>query len=96
MSSKSKKCPFTKNKCDDTCVLFRKGFRYNDALDAVPVPFEACAINIAADCLENLVTRSIPLQTEMNLVRNGTDKVAEIFETIVNNSINNNYQKRLE
>jgi hypothetical protein len=96
MSNAATMCPFTQKKCNDKCVLYRKGFRYNEVTETKPIPFESCAINIAADCLENLVTRSIPLQQEMNKVRNGTDKVAEIFETIVNNSINNNSQKRLE
>ncbi len=66
------KCFIDKKKCSDKCVLYRRGVRKYDGVEK-PVPFEECAINIAVDCLENLVGRNIALQQEMNLVRNATE-----------------------
>ena len=74
-------CPFGsgKKKCSKSCELFRTGFRYKDA-GGKPEVVESCAINVACDCLENLVSRNIGLQQEMNRVRNASENVASIFE----------------
>lgn len=72
-------CPFFMDECKEKCVFYRKGLRHYDSVEK-PVPFEECALNIAVDCLENLVSRNIGLQKEMNLVRNATEDVGNIFK----------------
>jgi len=62
-------CFVDKKKCDTECVLYRKGLRYKDD-GSKPIPFEECAFNIMADCLENLIGRTIGMQKETNKVAN--------------------------
>ena len=71
------KCPFGKIKCEE-CVLYRKGLRYYEDKKE-PTPFEECAINIAVDCLENLVSRSIGQQGAAEQTRNEVNKLNELF-----------------
>ena len=72
-------CPATKEDCNKECVLFRSGVRlFEDGKK--PEPFEECAINIAVDCLENLVGRSVGQQQATEQVRNETAKLRAIFE----------------
>lgn len=86
-------CPFNKlRECDEKCVLYRKGIRYRED-NTPPTHFEECAINIACDCLENLVSRNIGLQQEMNHVRNSSDKVAQILAIGLKNSMSINQGK---
>jgi len=73
------KCPFDKKDCKTTCVLYRKGMRYWDEPGKAPVAFEECAINIACDCLENLVSRSIGQQKATEQTRNETAALKELF-----------------
>ena len=50
-------------------MLYRKGVRlYGDQRE--PTPFEECALNIMADCLEQMVARTAGLQAEQNKVAN--------------------------
>lgn len=72
-------CPFFMDTCKEKCVLYRKGIRQYDGVEK-PEPFEECAINIAVDCLENMVGRNIGLQKEMNLVRNATEEMGNVFK----------------
>lgn len=78
-------CPFGM-KDHEKCTFFRKGFRIVTGLHGKeePIPFEECAINIIADCLENMVSRNIALQQEMNLVRGEVEKTNLIFGAILN------------
>ena len=69
------KCFIDKQKCDTECVLYRRGLRYRED-GSKPEPFEECAFNIMADCLENMVSRSIGMQKE-------TNKVANILERVI-------------
>ena len=62
-------CPFIRGKCRKDCVLYRSGLRYFDD-EKKPVAFEECAINIMADCMENMVTRSIGQQKATEEMRN--------------------------
>lgn len=71
------KCPFGKIKCDE-CVLYRKGLRYYDDKKE-PTPFEECAINIAVDCMENLVGRSIGNQKATEETRNEVRRLMSFF-----------------
>jgi hypothetical protein len=73
------KCFINKEECDGECVLYRRGFRYSDLPGSKPVPFEACAFNIMTDCMEQMVSRSIGTQAEMNQVRNATEKMTEVM-----------------
>lgn len=79
------KCPFGLEKHDE-CTFYRKGIRIVTGLHGKEehVPFEECAVNIIADCLENLVGRNISLQKEMNLVRGEVEKTNLIFGAILN------------
>lgn len=81
-------CPFYMDECQDRCVFYRRGVRIFDGNDK-PVPVEECAINVAVDCLENLVGRNIGLQKEMNLVRNATEDVSRIFKIAITRSEQN-------
>ena len=71
-------CPFFMDKCVEKCVFYRRGIRNFD--DGQTIPFEDCAFNIAVDCLENLVTRNIALQKEMNTVRNSVETMTNVFK----------------
>lgn len=75
------KCPFGFKKHED-CAFYRRGIRIIDATGEQR-PYEECAVNIIADCLENLVSRNIALQKEMNLVRNEAEKTNTIFSNIL-------------
>ena len=75
------KCPFGMKKHED-CTFYRRGIRFKDSGEQTP--FEECAVNIIADCLENLVGRNIALQKEMNLVRNETAETNKIFSALAN------------
>jgi hypothetical protein len=79
------KCPFGKVKCSE-CVLYRKGLRYFSD-NRQPEPFEECAINIAADCLENLVTRSIGQQGATEQTRNEMSKLNELLHGMANKKL---------
>lgn len=79
------KCPFGFKKHED-CAFFRRGIRIEDATGK-QTPFEECAINIVADCLENLVGRQAALQKEMNLVRNQTEATNKIFNALATRQI---------
>ena len=63
-------CPFSKKKCNPDCVFYRKGMRYWEDPNRKPEPFEECAINVVADCLENLVQRNVGQQKATEQVRN--------------------------
>ena len=75
------KCPFGFKKHED-CAFYRRGVRIIDATGEQR-PYEECAVNVIADCLENLVGRNIALQKEMNLVRNEAEKTNEVFSNIL-------------
>lgn len=75
------KCPFGMEK-HEGCSFYRRGVRTED-VTGKQTPFEECAINIIADCLENLVVRQVGLQKEMNLVRNETQMTNNIFNEIL-------------
>jgi len=81
------KCPFGMKKHED-CTFYRRGIRFTD--DGKQTPFEECAVNVIADCLENLVLRQIGLQKEMNQVRNEAENTNKIFTAL------SNRQKQLE
>jgi len=76
------KCPFGKIKCKE-CVLYRKGMRYFDD-NKKAVPFEDCALNIAVDCLENSVSRSIGHQKAIEGTRNEINRLIGLFVTLGN------------
>jgi len=76
------KCPFGKKKHDD-CAFFRRGVRIEEG-SGKQTPFEDCAVNIIADCLENMIGRNIALQKEMNMVRNETETTNKIFSELAN------------
>lgn len=80
-----KKCPFGFKKHED-CAFYRRGVRIEDATGK-QTPFEECAVNIIADCLENLVGRNIALQKEMNLMRNEAQTTNQIFNAIATRQI---------
>ena len=77
-------CPFGMKKHEE-CTFFRRGIRIIPKPNGGEenVPFEECAINIIADCLENLVGRNIALQQEMNLVRNEVLNTNQLFAEIL-------------
>jgi len=63
-------CPLARFKeCNEKCVLFRKGTRYNEMTKEV-TPVELCAFNIIADNIEQLHTRTYCLQKEMGETKN--------------------------
>lgn len=76
------KCPFGMKKHED-CAFYRRGVRIED-VTGKQTAFEECAVNIIADCLENLVQRNVALQKEMNLVRNEAEKTNQLFGAILN------------
>ena len=71
------KCPFGRIKCEE-CILYRKGLRYFDD-SRKPEPFEECILNVMADCLENLVGRSIGNQKATEQTRNEMTKLNELL-----------------
>lgn len=79
------KCPWG-NENHEECTLYRKGVRIvTTPHGEEQVPFESCAFNIIADCLENIVMRNVALQKEMNEVRNEVINVKN--ETFMTNRI---------
>lgn len=79
------KCPFGVEN-HEGCTFYRKGIRIVTPPNGAEehIPFEACAINIIADCLENLVSRNASLQKEMNQVRNEVSITNQIFSELLN------------
>ena len=68
--SEKGKCPFRNLKpCDDSCVLYRKGIRYNEKTNET-FPFEECALNIIADNLEAMHNRTFMMQREVGDTKN--------------------------
>jgi len=64
------KCPFRElQPCSDKCAFFRKGIRYKDGSNEA-LPFEECVVNIIADNLEAMHSRTIGLQQEMGETKN--------------------------
>jgi len=82
---KLNECPFGMRDHSE-CTFYRKGFRIVTDTHGKEehIPFEECAVNIIADCLENLVQRQIGLQQEMNLVRGEAEKTNLLFGAILN------------
>ena len=76
--NKKGKCFIDKKPCNEECVLYRRGLRYFDD-KRPPEPFEECAINIIADSVENIISRTIGLQAEQNKVANSITDVATIL-----------------
>ena len=74
-------CPLIKKACRDDCVLFRSGVRYFDDKKQKPVAFQECGINIAIDCLENLIMRNIGQQKAIEQTRNGIDELQTFFRS---------------
>lgn len=63
-------CPFNGfKKCNEKCVLFRKGVRYSESGSDV-TPIESCSINIIADNAEVTHTRIYTLQKEFGEMKN--------------------------
>lgn len=78
-------CPFGMKKHEE-CTFYRKGIKIiTTPHGEEQEPFEECAVNIIADCLENMISRQIGLQKEMNEVRNEVMNVRN--ETSVTNKI---------
>ena len=63
-------CPFIKEDCSADCVLYRAGLRYSEDPKIKPTPFAECTFNIIADCMEQMVMRSIGTQAGMDKVAN--------------------------
>ena len=82
--NKKGKCFIDKKPCNEGCVLYRKGLRYFDD-KRPPEPFEECAINIIADSVENIISRTVGLQAEQNKVANSITDVAAILTTALKN-----------
>jgi len=81
VKSKKGKCFIDKKLCNEQCVLYRKGLRYFDNQERSPEPFEECAINIMADGVENIISRTVGLQAEQNKVANTVADVANVMKT---------------
>jgi hypothetical protein len=90
------KCPFDKKDCKSTCILYRKGMRYWEDSRKEPVAFEECAINIAVDCLENMVSRSIGQQKATEQVRNETASLKELFYALATRKAISNLKEDLK
>lgn len=80
------KCPFGRFNKHEECAFYRKGVRVMEATGEQK-PFEECAINIIADCLENLVGRSIGLQVEMNKVRTEAETTNKLFQYLAQKKV---------
>lgn len=79
------RCPFGKIKHEE-CTFFRRGVRIitnPSTLKEESVPFEECAVNIIADCLENLVGRQVATQKELNMIRNNSQVTNALFGEIL-------------
>jgi len=84
--NKKGKCFIDKKPCNEECVLYRRGLRYFDD-KRPPEPFEECAINIIADSVENIISRTIGLQAEQNKVANSIMDVSAILKVALHNKI---------
>ena len=82
---KMNKCPFGFKKHEE-CAFYRRGVRIIEATGEQK-PFEECAVNIIADCLENLVSRQIGLQAEMNNVRNAAETTNRLFSYLAQRKV---------
>ena len=82
--NKKGKCFIDKKPCNEECVLYRRGLRYFDD-KRPPEPFEECAINIIADSVENIISRTAGLQAEQNKVANSITGVADILTFALKN-----------
>ena len=80
------KCFIDKKECNKECNLYRVGFRFKDD-GTEPKPFEACSFNIMTDCLEQMITRTIGVQKEMNEVRSATQSMSEIMITALKGKV---------
>jgi hypothetical protein len=89
MKNKKGKCFIDKKPCREDCVLYRKGVRYYDAPGKDPEPFEECALNIIADGVENMISRTIGLQQEQNKVANSINGVSDLMKVALVQKINN-------
>jgi len=74
------KCFVDKELCDTKCVLYRKGIRYFDGRERKSEPFEECAINIIADGIENMVSRTVGLQAEQNKATNAMVTLSALMQ----------------
>lgn len=81
-----KKCPFGRFNKHEECAFYRKGVRVMEATGEQK-PFEECAINIVADCLESLVSRQIGLQAEMNKVRTEAETTNKLFQYLAQKKV---------
>jgi len=83
--NKKGKCFIDKKPCNGQCVLYRKGLRYFDGKEIPPEPFEECAINIIADSVENIISRTIGLQAEQNKVANSIMDLSALLQVALSN-----------
>jgi hypothetical protein len=86
--NKKGKCFIDKKPCNKECVLFRAGLRYFDGTTHPPEPFEECAINIIADGVENMISRTVGLQAEQNKVANSITDVSNVLKFAIHQSQN--------
>ena len=93
--NKKGKCFIDKKPCNEECVLYRRGLRYFDD-KRPPEPFEECAINIIADSVENIITRTAGLQAEQNKVANNIADVAAIMKTALQIKVTEDKRGRIE
>jgi hypothetical protein len=92
--TKMNKCPFGRFNKHEECAFYRKGVRVMEATGEQK-PFEECAINIIADCMENLVSRQIGLQAEMNKVRNEAETTNKLFQFLAQKKVEIDEDKRI-
>jgi len=86
---KKGKCPLNKMKeCQEDCVLYRRGTRYNDKTEEV-FPVELCAFNVIADNIEATHKRTFQLQKEM-----GDTKNVMAFHVLANMGVGNPEEAR--
>ena len=83
------KCFIDKKDCNEKCVLYRKGLRYFDGQNKPPEPFEECAINIIADGVENMISRTAGLQAEQNKATNAMMVVSSVLQFALEKNIRN-------
>uniref|UniRef100_A0A6M3KEL2 Uncharacterized protein n=1 Tax=viral metagenome TaxID=1070528 RepID=A0A6M3KEL2_9ZZZZ len=93
--NKKGKCFIDKKSCNEQCVLYRRGLRYFDD-KRPPEPFEECAINIIADSVENIISRTVGLQAEQNKVANNIADVAAIMKTALQIKVTEDKRGRIE
>ena len=93
--NKKGKCFIDKKPCNEQCVLYRRGLRYFDD-KRPPEPFEECAINIIADSVENIISRTAGLQAEQNKVANNIADVAAIMKTALQIKVTEAKRGRIE